>query len=87
MIKILHTADWHLGQVFHEYDRTYEHHQFLDWLVRKLTCCSSVEMYLTCLTIGLEAGKLFANVGFFTFLLKFRKFIAIGAVVSGRFVK
>jgi len=32
-MKILHTADWHLGQLFHEYDRTYEHQQFLNWLV------------------------------------------------------
>lgn len=32
-MKILHTADWHIGQLFHEYDRTYEHQQFLDWLV------------------------------------------------------
>lgn len=35
-MKILHTADWHLGQFFHEYDRTYEHQQFLDWLVETL---------------------------------------------------
>lgn len=32
-MNILHTADWHLGQLFYEYDRTYEHQQFLDWLV------------------------------------------------------
>lgn len=31
-MKILHTADWHLGQRFYEYDRTAEHQQFLDWL-------------------------------------------------------
>ncbi|WP_293878983.1 exonuclease SbcCD subunit D [Sphingobacterium sp. UBA1498] len=35
-MKILHTADWHIGQLFHEYDRTYEHQQFLDWLVEIL---------------------------------------------------
>jgi DNA repair protein SbcD/Mre11 len=35
-MKILHTADWHIGQLFHEYDRTYEHRQFLDWLVNAL---------------------------------------------------
>ncbi|MEO9144388.1 MAG: exonuclease SbcCD subunit D C-terminal domain-containing protein [Ginsengibacter sp.] len=35
-MKILHTADWHIGQLFHEYDRTYEHQQFLDWLVNTL---------------------------------------------------
>ena len=31
-MKILHTADWHLGQLFHEYDRTFEHQAFLNWL-------------------------------------------------------
>ncbi|MCV9926250.1 exonuclease SbcCD subunit D C-terminal domain-containing protein [Flavobacterium sp. LS1R49] len=35
-MKILHTADWHIGQLFHEYDRNYEHQQFLDWLVATL---------------------------------------------------
>lgn len=35
-MKILHTADWHIGQLFHEYDRTYEHQQFLDWLLEIL---------------------------------------------------
>ncbi|AZA49357.1 exonuclease subunit SbcD [Chryseobacterium carnipullorum] len=35
-MKVLHTADWHIGQLFHEYDRTYEHQQFLDWLVQTL---------------------------------------------------
>lgn len=35
-MKFLHTADWHIGQLFHEYDRTYEHQQFLDWLVEIL---------------------------------------------------
>jgi DNA repair protein SbcD/Mre11 len=32
-IRILHTADWHLGQIFHNYDRHIEHTQFLQWLV------------------------------------------------------
>ncbi|MEG1659752.1 MAG: exonuclease SbcCD subunit D C-terminal domain-containing protein [Bacteroides sp.] len=31
-MKILHTADWHLGQTFFEYDRKAEHIQFLAWL-------------------------------------------------------
>ncbi|QHS58142.1 exonuclease SbcCD subunit D [Chitinophaga agri] len=31
-MKILHTADWHIGQTFYQYDRTYEHQQFLYWL-------------------------------------------------------
>lgn len=35
-MKILHTADWHLGQLFHEYDRTFEHQQFLNWLLETI---------------------------------------------------
>ncbi len=31
-MKFLHTADWHIGQLFHEYDRSFEHQQFLNWL-------------------------------------------------------
>ena len=31
-MKIIHTADWHLGQTFYGYDRAREHAVFLDWL-------------------------------------------------------
>ena len=37
MLKVLHTADWHIGQTFHEHDRTFEHEQFLLWLVATIT--------------------------------------------------
>jgi len=33
MLRILHTADWHLGQSFHGFDRDREHAIFLNWLV------------------------------------------------------
>ena len=36
-MRILHTADWHIGQTFHEYDRSFEHQQFLNWLVATIT--------------------------------------------------
>ncbi|MFY8003254.1 MAG: metallophosphoesterase family protein, partial [Chitinophagaceae bacterium] len=36
-LKILHTADWHIGQNFHLYDRHFEHTQFLAWLQTTLT--------------------------------------------------
>ncbi len=35
-MQVLHTADWHIGQLFHGYDRSVEHQQFLDWLVNLL---------------------------------------------------
>lgn len=31
-MRVLHTADWHIGQFFHEFDRSYEHGAFLGWL-------------------------------------------------------
>ncbi len=35
-MKLLHTADWHLGQTFFEYDRKWEHAQFLTWLCKQV---------------------------------------------------
>lgn len=35
-MKILHTADWHLGQTFHGQERHIEHRAFLDWLLATL---------------------------------------------------
>ncbi|RKU23379.1 exonuclease sbcCD subunit D [Candidatus Poribacteria bacterium] len=32
-MRILHTADWHIGQRLHERQRTDEHEQFLAWLL------------------------------------------------------
>ena len=31
-MRILHTADWHLGQLFYGHERLYEQRRFLDWL-------------------------------------------------------
>lgn len=35
-LKIIHTADWHLGQTFFGYDREAEHDAFLIWLANTL---------------------------------------------------
>ncbi len=35
-MKLLHTADWHLGQTFHGQERHVEHQAFLDWLLETL---------------------------------------------------
>ena len=35
-MKILHTADWHIGQRLHERSRLDEHEQFLDWLLNTI---------------------------------------------------
>ncbi|MDR0748073.1 MAG: exonuclease SbcCD subunit D C-terminal domain-containing protein [Tannerellaceae bacterium] len=35
-MKIIHTADWHIGQTFFDYDRKAEHGKFLEWLKRQV---------------------------------------------------
>lgn len=35
-MRLIHTADWHLGQTLHQFDRSHEHQQFLDWLLDTL---------------------------------------------------
>lgn len=35
-MKILHTSDWHIGQYFYGYDRTYEHNCFFLWLKKTI---------------------------------------------------
>lgn len=35
-LKIIHTADWHLGQTFFGYDREEEHDAFLNWMIDTL---------------------------------------------------
>ncbi|MCH4246249.1 MAG: exonuclease SbcCD subunit D C-terminal domain-containing protein [Acinetobacter populi] len=35
-VHFLHTSDWHLGQLFYNYSRHYEHEQFLAWLLKQI---------------------------------------------------
>jgi exonuclease SbcD len=44
-LRILHTSDWHLGQTFHDYERTSEHQRFLSWLVDTI-CINHVDVLL-----------------------------------------
>ncbi len=36
MLRLFHTADWHLGHHLHGVSRQQEHQQFLDWLLQEL---------------------------------------------------
>lgn len=51
MIKILHTADWHLGKRLEQSERTEEHQRFLDWLVDIL--------HAECIDVLIVAGDVF----------------------------
>lgn len=44
-MRILHTADWHIGQRFYERRRLDEHREFLDWLLKTIKC-EKVELLL-----------------------------------------
>lgn len=46
-LKVLHTADWHLGQYFYEYDRTLEHLHFFDFL-KKTIKVYEIDVLLIC---------------------------------------
>ena len=50
-MKILHTADWHLGKRLEQSERTEEHQQFLDWLVDIL--------HAECIDVLIVAGDVF----------------------------
>jgi len=52
-MRLLHTSDWHLGQTLHNFDRTYEHACFLDWLVETLVAQG--------IDVLLIAGDIFDN--------------------------
>lgn len=36
-MKLLHTADWHLGHRLHGHERYFEHRSFLDWLLNEIS--------------------------------------------------
>lgn len=50
-MKILHTADWHLGKKLEQSERTDEHQHFLDWLIKKLSS--------ECIDVLIVAGDVF----------------------------
>lgn len=35
-MRLIHTADWHLGQSLHDHPRAFEHHRFLAWLLDRV---------------------------------------------------
>ena len=35
-MRFIHTSDWHLGQALHNFERSFEHQCFLDWLLDRL---------------------------------------------------
>lgn len=46
-MKLLHTADWHLGHQLHGYSRLAEHQFFLDWLLDTI-CEQGIDVLCVC---------------------------------------
>ena len=73
MLKILHTADWHLGHRLHSISRRYEHECFLSWLLAQIKKTRADALII--------AGDIFdsanppasAQAVFYDFLVKARK--------------
>lgn len=36
LMRLIHTSDWHLGHALHNFERSFEHQCFLDWLLAQL---------------------------------------------------
>lgn len=74
MLKILHTADWHLGHRLHGLSRKYEHGEFLSWLLMQIEQTNADALII--------AGDIFDSANppanaqsvFYDFLVKARKY-------------
>lgn len=72
-MKILHTADWHLGQLFYEYDRTYEHQLFLNRFPETLVSKKIDALFLSGVVFDLPNPSLASVKTFYSFLNHSRK--------------
>ena len=57
-MRILHTADWHIGKRLYQHQRTEEHQQFLDWLLNTI-----IDQHIDVLLISGDVCWFFADVG------------------------
>ena len=57
-MKIIHTADWHIGNTFYGYDRSDEHRHFLDFLLDSGKICSLLRYHEALSGMLLTGGKL-----------------------------
>lgn len=46
-MKLLHTADWHIGQSFYDFSRRTEHLLFLEWLKEQIATCEVDALFIS----------------------------------------
>lgn len=67
-LKLIHTADWHLGQTFFGYDREAEHDAFLSWLIETLAAQQADVLLITGDVFDVANPSASAQHRFFRFL-------------------
>ena len=67
-MKIIHTADWHLGQTFFEYDRKGEHTLFLTWLREQVKVHEVDGLFIAGIEAAIDLAGICSKVTVFEFM-------------------
>lgn len=82
--RLLHTADWHLGQTLHGRSRAYEHGRFLHWLLDRLEDEAADALVVAGDIFDVASPSSEAQAQFYDFLAEARRrFPALELVVLG----
>ncbi len=83
-MKLLHTADWHLGQTLHGVSRRFEHQRFLRWLLGALADESADALIIAGDVFDVAGPSSDAQQSYYDFLAECRRrFPALDVVVVG----
>ncbi len=83
-MKLLHTADWHLGQTLHGVSRRYEHQRFLEWLLGAIESERADALIIAGDVFDVASPSSDAQQSYYDFLAECRRrFSALGIVVVG----
>ena len=67
-MRLIHTADWHLGNEMHDVDRKAEQKAFLDWLVAKIQDLGADTLMISGDIFDVKTPKIEAEVLYYNFL-------------------
>lgn len=73
MFRLLHTADWHLGQTLHGVSRAFEHARFLDWLLDQIERHSVDALIVAGDIFDVASPSAAAQAQYFSFLAEARR--------------
>jgi DNA repair protein SbcD/Mre11 len=83
-MKLLHTADWHLGQTLHGVSRRVEHDRFLEWLLGAIAAESADALIIAGDVFDVASPSSEAQQAYYDFLAECRRrFPRLDVVVVG----